>query len=838
MASGPFEDLFICINSNTTFENSNLSDLIEQNGGTPTKVCNKNVDYLVAVKDNDSAEIRQAKKYKLPIVTEQWILDSIKSGKIKAASNYPVEEEEEADGDEDKDESESDEEVMQWSWQSDNGWVAYDEDATKKFEAAFQKKQKTVKVDDERFIDLKNMYQRRKDDPSKIRPVERKAVKKSSTKAVKTAPKPAVVSSATSSSASPPAKTKAVKSDDEVKESKQEETSKGPSDYFDGLIFYFMKDPPGLQSLAEQIEDAGGNVRSRFDTKVTHVVTDEELDSSQLDEITSKMKIVTAAFVKDSIKKGKKMSESDYAQFAGTAGKKRKKSTSDSEEETGIVWQWKDDAEWKDYDSATSKKIEQAYQAKESEVKVDNARFVDFGAMVQRRYDDKSKRREVKRVVAKKGQHTNKKQKVVKKGRSVVDPLSGKSNDFHVLEEGKVIWDAMLNQTDVGKNNNKFYVIQLLEHDHKKQYQVWNRWGRVGAGGQNVLDACPSLEAAKKKFEKKFYDKTGNKWTGDFSQFTKQPGKYMVVEIDYASEDEEEKKKAETKQLAKSAPKTIKIPDSQLEQAVADLIELICDVKKMRDTLVEMEIDVKKMPLGKLSKKQIMKGFEILKEIETILNGGQYSRPKLVDCANRFYTLIPHNYGMKVPPLLDNKKMVQAKLEMLEALTDMEIAQKILNTGKDLDENPVDTQYKALNTEIVTLSHSDTEFKIIQKYVKNTHAPTHTDYTLEVLDVFKIARKGEDELFKPWAKSPNRQLLWHGSRVTNWVGILSQGLRIAPPEAPVTGYMFGKGGLLDFFFCGETFSLLCGLEFKVRQLLPHEQVQPDRNVALVRSCAG
>ncbi len=39
----------------------------------------------------------------------------------------------------------------------------------------------------------------------------------------------------------------------------------------------------------------------------------------------------------------------------------------------------------------------------------------------------------------------------------------------------------------------------------------------------------------------------------------------------------------------------------------------------------------------------------------------------------------------------------------------------------------------------------------------------------------------------------NKQLLWHGSRLTNYVGILSQGLRIAPPEAPVTGYMFGKG---------------------------------------------
>ena len=29
--------------------------------------------------------------------------------------------------------------------------------------------------------------------------------------------------------------------------------------------------------------------------------------------------------------------------------------------------------------------------------------------------------------------------------------------------------------------------------------------------------------------------------------------------------------------------------------------------------------------------------------------------------------------------------------------------------------------------------------------------------------------------------------------MTNWAGILSQGLRIAPPEAPVTGYLFGKG---------------------------------------------
>ena len=36
-------------------------------------------------------------------------------------------------------------------------------------------------------------------------------------------------------------------------------------------------------------------------------------------------------------------------------------------------------------------------------------------------------------------------------------------------------------------------------------------------------------------------------------------------------------------------------------------------------------------------------------------------------------------------------------------------------------------------------------------------------------------------------------MLWHGSRFSNFVGIMTNGMRIAPPEAPCTGYNFGKG---------------------------------------------
>merc|ERR1719391_993640 len=61
---------------------------------------------------------------------------------------------------------------------------------------------------------------------------------------------------------------------------------------------------------------------------------------------------------------------------------------------------------------------------------------------------------------------------------------------------------------------------------------------------------------------------------------------------------------------------------------------------------------------------------------------------------------------------------------------------------------------------------------------------------MEVMDVFRLNKHQESDKFRDVG---NKRLLYHGSRISNWAGILGQGLRIAPPEAPVTGYMFGKG---------------------------------------------
>jgi len=61
----------------------------------------------------------------------------------------------------------------------------------------------------------------------------------------------------------------------------------------------------------------------------------------------------------------------------------------------------------------------------------------------------------------------------------------------------------------------------------------------------------------------------------------------------------------------------------------------------------------------------------------------------------------------------------------------------------------------------------------------------------DIMDVFEIEREGETSRYN--RKIGNDQLLWHGSRLSNFVGILSTGLRIAPPEAPHNGYVYGKG---------------------------------------------
>ena len=133
----------------------------------------------------------------------------------------------------------------------------------------------------------------------------------------------------------------------------------------------------------------------------------------------------------------------------------------------------------------------------------------------------------------------------------------------------------------------------------------------------------------------------------------------------------------------------------------------------------------------------------------------------------------------------------QAKVEVIEGLLNISKAHALSHAPEAAHVHPTDANYEKLGCKLRPASAD--EVALVKAYAANTAGPTHTAYELEVTNVFAAERGDEAARGSKGLEVGNRQLLWHGSRMTNWVGILSQGLRIAPPEAPVTGYMFGKG---------------------------------------------
>jgi len=234
------------------------------------------------------------------------------------------------------------------------------------------------------------------------------------------------------------------------------------------------------------------------------------------------------------------------------------------------------------------------------------------------------------------------------------------------------------------------------------------------------------------------------------------------------------------------------LPQPSIPKRVQDLLSLIFDQNMMKATLKAMDVDIKKMPLGKISKNQIREGYRVLTEIQDILENTLVNKAKLNDCSNRFYTLIPHDFGLQSPPLIDNIETVKKKMQLMEALVDIEIASSLVKDTRE--EDPMEEYYKALKAQISPLDRSSELYKLLENYAISTHDSKYfSSFNPKVEDIFEVERDGEKDRYSSWTESENRMLLWHGSRLTNWVGIISQGLRIAPPEAPKTGYRFGKG---------------------------------------------
>jgi poly [ADP-ribose] polymerase len=456
----------------------------------------------------------------------------------------------------------------------------------------------------------------------------------------------------------------------------------------------------------------------------------------------------------------------------------------------------------------------------------------------------------------------------------------------HVLDEGErtddersmdALYDFLGNLTDVGRNVNSYYGLQVIESDEKDRWWVFRKWGRVGTDiGNRKLDEYESKEEAIAAFEKFYGDKTGNDWQEGASgvAFKKMPSCFFPVERSLEGGGAAVGGGGAGKQLATVTSDS----RSALDPRVQDLMCLIFDVKLMEDSLREMEVDLKKMPLGTLSKTQINAGYEVLSAIQDVLeppasaadeddaseteskgkakakgkgNGKGKAKGKgkgkkgkaeetaagisaagaaakaqqqLSDLSNRFYTLIPHDFGLGRMKIISSTEDLRAKIKMIEALLDIEAAVTMLSAAVEADDDSqkkkkkkqkkakpgseeqqqaaaapvaeVDQHYAKLHCRLNPVEPETETFKLLQKYVDVGKTPSGLAAyekfpKLTLSAVFEVEREGEDEAFEKGIG--NRKLLWHGSGTSNFGGAKKN------PAAFLSHFGYAQNDLLLFY---------------------------------------
>ncbi|KDQ63539.1 hypothetical protein JAAARDRAFT_29557 [Jaapia argillacea MUCL 33604] len=388
-----------------------------------------------------------------------------------------------------------------------------------------------------------------------------------------------------------------------------------------------------------------------------------------------------------------------------------------------------------------------------------------------------------------------------------VDPESGNVGTHQVLSTPEGVWDATLSQTNINKNANKFYIMQLLHpNGNPESCTLYNRWGRTGEIGQSQRKGPFEPVAAVREFKRQFKSKTATSW-GDRVGMTAKKGHYYWIERSF-EDDDHTPKAEESKQKEKTPPE----PESTLAVEIQTLCNLIFSEKLMNETLSSMNYDANKLPLGKLAKSTILDGFAALKVLAEVIQKPDGDAVKQFDnyltaceeLSGRYYSIIPHAFGRnRRPTIIAEMSTLKKELELLDALGDMEIAKKLINSTIPVDEhgnalNPLDAHFRSLGLSYMEpVNPESREFAALEKYAHETHGAHHSYFKAQVQHAFRVERKCETDAWNDAGfdktNDGDRLLLWHGSRSTNFAGILSQGLRIAPPEAPASGYMFGKG---------------------------------------------
>lgn len=337
-----------------------------------------------------------------------------------------------------------------------------------------------------------------------------------------------------------------------------------------------------------------------------------------------------------------------------------------------------------------------------------------------------------------------------------------------------------LNQVDIGKNANKFYIIQIAQAADGT-FHLCRRHGRVGLPGVACSDQL-SIDTCILSFNKTFRDKTGISWDRRDSSQPK-PGKYTYMKI---------------AGHVSSPIKAIPVVDDSKQlvgvpKEIVSVLREICSKQLMETTLkTGLNIDTKKMPLGMIHKSQLDSAEVLLKKLEELVT--KYPRHlrtqdiynEFTTLSNQYWTLVPHASKTNKPlEVIDNITTIQTLADELDNLRNIQIGSDMLQKTTNLD-----TLYKEMNCNMEECSSA--ELALLSEMC-DTASKNHM--SIRLVNAIKVDKGDLDKNDKTnnFDKVDNFAYLFHGSITANWMAILKDGLRIPKPEQVSNGSTLGKG---------------------------------------------
>jgi len=348
-------------------------------------------------------------------------------------------------------------------------------------------------------------------------------------------------------------------------------------------------------------------------------------------------------------------------------------------------------------------------------------------------------------------------------------------------DDFEIVVKAVLQVTDIKSNHNKYYAIELhtATHNGKTTYRVFTHYGRTDDletnpnAGQKECRFFDNPNEARANYDSIYREKTSPR--KGYKEISLASSKIGSQKARGTSSGEVDAKTLQKIQAKDGAPKPV-IKASDLSAPIQELVRYIYDeATNALTSSVAAKITANgiETPLGVLTLGQIEKGEKYLMELYDQFQKKKKNRSEMERLTGEFYTAIPHRIGRTRAAVdtavIDSLEVFEQKQSILQLMKDM--LQVNGEGGSVLFNAKIDQEYEALGCQIEAIDRGNPKFGELKEYVEKSQIKTNN---VRVQNIYTLKRKGEWDAFTKTID--NQRVLFHGSRIQNWVGILSRGI--------------------------------------------------------------